>query len=106
MAKFRSQQKNVFVKDDLNGAMLEENIDAIFNVSVKRHVIDGNGKKHYLTLNLQFGHESLTELILKKIQPKQIRWTEWLPPSNEEREKAEATGKEAYGQTIPYNGAL
>jgi len=106
MAKFRSQQKNVFVKDDLSGAMLEENVDAIFNMSIKNHVIDGNGKKHYLTLNLQFGHDSIAELILKKIQPKQIRWTEWLPPTEQEREEAESKGKQAFGTTVPYNGAL
>lgn len=106
MAKFRSQQKNVFVRDDFNSAMLEENVDAIYNVSVKRHVLDGNGKKHYLTLNLQLGQESFSELLLKKIEPKRVRWMEWIPPSAEEREEAQASGKQAYGDTIPYTGAL
>lgn len=106
MANYRNQNKNSFIRDDINGNMLEENVDSIYRVMAKHTVTDGNGVKHYLTLSLDVGHDSFMELIVSKLNPKVIRWTEWIPPTKEEKEKAKAEGKEAFGTTIPYKGAL
>ena len=90
-----------YVKDDLSGAMLEEGIDKIYTMRVGQTIEGANGKNRYIHLELHLGHESFTELVLKKFEAKRIRWIEWLPPTDEEREKF---GQKAKGQSVVYDG--
>jgi len=105
MARF-NKNKQTFVRDSFDGEMLEEGVDSVYNVGIKHHLVDGQGKKHYLTLPLVLSHESVLELLLNKIPPKNIRWLEWLPPTEEDKAEAQAKGRQAFGDSIPYKGAI
>jgi len=102
----RFTQKTTFVRDGFSGEMLEEGADSIYMVTVKHQLVDGQGKKHYLTLAFDVSHASVMDLLLNKLPPKTIRWTEWLPPTEADKTKAKAEGKEAYGDSIPFKGVV
>ncbi len=106
MARRFNPNRATYIKDSFNGEMLQEGIDSIFATVVKRKLVDGNGKAHYLTLNLDLSHNSFMELILNKIPAKNVHWLEWIPPTDEEKEKAKKEGKEAYGTSILFKGVV
>lgn len=95
--KFKSPR---YVKDDLNGEMMEEGVDKIYTVRVGQKIEGASGNR-YIHLELHLGHESFTELVLKKFEAKKIRWIEWLPPTDEEIQKF---GQKAKGQSVIYDG--
>ena len=105
MARY-NKNKQTFVRDSFSAEMLEENVDSIYTVGVKHKLVDGQGHVHYLTLPLTFSHASILELLLNKLPPKSIRWQEWIPPTPEDKAKAEAEGKEAFGESIPFKGVV
>lgn len=91
-----------FFRDSLTGDMLASDTDIIFNVRVSRTVEDGNGNNHYVHCELTLGRSSFQELILSKVEPKQIKWIEWLPPTAEEKEK----NKYHKGTNVYFDGVV
>ena len=96
----------VFHRDNFSGETLASDKDAIYKMRVGTTVEDGNGGNHYVHLAFTLGHASFKELVLTRFDPKQIKWIEWLPPTDEERQEAESKGRTARGTEVEYDGVV